>query len=155
MSNCAERLKWIVLYHDINANAIKEYDVLASYNDKIKKMKKKCASKAEFEEWIRREMIWRYWSKCEWELIVATANGRVILRPWIGSKNPDEASIDVTDRDDFNWQKFADVHIGRQIFGDKAKIDVYDQLQWRWQEFVDYCWYTRLRYERDNPKFHV
>jgi predicted dehydrogenase len=37
----------------------------------------------------------------------------------------------------------------------EAKIDIFDQLQWKWNEFIDYLWYTRLRYERDNPKFHI
>jgi len=58
-----------------------------------------------------------------------------------------------TDREDFDWRSFAEFHIGKQIYKNEAKIDVFDQLEWKWDEFVDYCWYTRLRYERRNPKF--
>ena len=44
-------------------------------------------------------------------------------------------------------------HINKQIYENKAKIDVFDQLEWKWNEFIDYCWYTRLKYERNNPKY--
>jgi hypothetical protein len=53
----------------------------------------------------------------------------------------------------FDWLCFAKQHIEKQIYSNKAKIDIYDQLAWRWDEFVDYCWYTRLPYERKHQKF--
>jgi hypothetical protein len=63
-------------------------------------------------------------------------------------------AIDVTDDVRFDWWDFANCHLDRQHYSDKAKIDIFDQLQWRWNRLIDYCWYTRLPYERDHPKFH-
>ena len=62
----------------------------------------------------------------------------------------------MTDDESFDWVGFADKYIGKQIFLNKAKIDVYDQIMYgnRFSNLVDELWYTRLPYERDNPKFH-
>ena len=112
-------------------------------------MKKKCNTKEEFAEALRREMMWRYWSKCEWELIIRlTEDGRVILSPWVGCRNPDEVEIDVNDITNFDWKGFAEEHIGKQIFKNEAKIDVYDQLMWQWDSFVDYVWNYHHKWQR-------
>lgn len=150
-------IKLLVKYYNCNANKIEDYDVLKRRESEIKRLKKKCATKDEFAELLRREFMWRFWSKAEWELIIAkTAEGRVILSPWCGSRNPDSEAIDITDDPAFDWSGFADEHIKKQIFKDHAKIDVYDQIMYgdRFNKLVDELWYTRLPYERDNPKFH-
>lgn len=150
-------MSWLVKNFDCNAQKIKDYDVLKYREDDIKKLKKKCATKEEFANKLRTEMMFRYWSKCEYELIIRlTEDGRVILRPWCGCYYPDKVEINVTDDTSFDWKGFAAEHINKQIFKNEAKIDIYDQLTYKdqFEKLVDYCWYTRLRYERDNPKFH-
>ena len=146
-------LSWLVTYHDCNADKIKYYDILKYRQDFIKKLKKKCATKEEFADKLHSEFLWAFWSKAEWEAIIELdENGRVWLSPWVGSRNNERT--DVTDRDDFDWKGFAAERIGKQIYKNKAKIDVFDQLEYRWDEFIDYCWYTRLKYERADPKFN-
>lgn len=150
-------IKLFVKYYNCNAKKIKDYDVSERRESEIKRLKKKCATKDEFAELLRREFMWRFWSKAEWELIITkTAEGRVILSPWCGSRNPDSEAIDVTDDPAFDWSGFADEHIKKQIFKDHAKIDIYDQIMYgdRFNKLVDELWYTRLPYERDHPKFH-
>lgn len=150
-------IKLLVKYYNCNANKIEDYDVLKRREFEIKKFKKKCADKEDFANELRVEFMWRFWSKAEWELIITkTAEGRVILSPWCGSRNPDSEAIDVTDDPAFDWSGFADEHIKRQIFKNQAKIDVYDQIMYgdRFSNLVDELWHTRLPYERDNPKFH-
>lgn len=150
-------IKLLVKHYNYNANKIESYDVLSQRESEIKKLKKKCATKEEFAESLRREFMWRFWSKAEWELIVTKdGNGRVGLTPWCGCSDPDSVAIDVTDDNSFDWSSFADEHIKRQVFKNQAKIDVYDQIMYgdRFSNLVDELWYTRLPYERDNPKFH-
>ena len=101
--------------------------------------------------------MWRFWSKSEWELIITKEEGgRIVLSPWCGCSNPDFVAVDVTNDESFDWSGFADEHIKRQIFNNQAKIDVYDQIMYgdRFSNLVDELWYTRLPYERDDPKFH-
>lgn len=150
-------IKLFVKYYNCNANKIESYDILKRRESEIKKLKKKCASKEEFSQKLKGEFQYRFWAKCEWELIISkTEEGRIILSPWIGGRNPETFSLDVTDDKNFDWVGFADKYIGKQIFLNKAKIDVYDQIMYgdRFSNLVDELWYTRLPYERDNPKFH-
>lgn len=147
----------IVKYYNVNSRKIEDYNVLLRRMDDVKKLKKKSQNKAEFAEALKREFMWRFLSKAEWELIVTkTADGRVVLSPWCGCVDPDGCSIDVADDKSFDWSGFADEHIKRQIFKNQAKIDVYDQIMYngRLDKLVDELWYTRLRYERDHKKFH-
>lgn len=158
MSNATySNIHWFVTYHCCNSDKIRQYDVLKYKQDFIKKLKKKSQNKDEFAEKLRREMIWAFWSKCEWELIIELdENNRVWLNPWVGSRHPEEARIDVTDTTDFDWLGFAKLHVcsHKNYENIVAKIDVFDQLEYRWEEFVDYCWYTRMKYERKNEKFN-
>lgn len=146
---------WNVKYYNFNKRVIEDYNPLKYYDDWIKKYKKKCATKVEFAEKLKTEMMYRFWSKCEWELIISIDDeNNIWLSPWVGCRNPEMVKINVTDDKSFDWKGFAEKHIKSQIFNNKAKIDVYDQIQWNWEEFVDYIWYTRLKYERDHPKFN-
>jgi hypothetical protein len=149
----SNKLTWKVKRYDISANAIVDYDVLKYREDFIKKLKKKCADKEEFSEVLEREFRWRFWSKAEHELIIEVSIDRVILSPWCGCREPAKVAIDVTADPNFDWRLFAEYHLGRQGYGSKAKIDVWDQLAARFDELVDYCWYTRLPYERKHEKF--
>lgn len=151
-------MEWFCKYYDCNANKINDINILRGYDDYIKKLKKKCATKEQFAEELRREMIHRFWSKSEWELIIEIDdNDRVWLTPWCGCSNPQDVRIDVTDDDSFDWRGFAEVHIGKQIYKYEAKVDIYDQLTFkdRFEQLVTYLWATRLKYARDNPKFHT
>jgi hypothetical protein len=145
-------LHWFVTYYNYNADSIEHYDILKYRMDFMKKIKKQSQTKEDFAEKLRKEMRWAFRSKSEWELIIEfDENGRVWLNPWVGSRHPEEARIDVTNSTDFDWFGFAKQHITHK---NTEKIDVFDQLDYCWDKFVDYCWYTRLRYERNHPKFN-
>ena len=142
-------LTWKVKNYLINKNEIWDYDVLEYREDQIKKLKKKCPTKEEFAEKMQREMMWQYWSRCEYEVIIEVDDdNHVWLSPWVGCRNPKSVKIDVADDESFDWHNFAEYHIGKQVYKNKAKIDVYDQLQWRWDEFIDYCWNYRHKWQR-------
>ena len=146
-------LVWNVKYFDCNAQVIRDYNVLKYRLDIIKKLKKKCATKEEFSDELEHEFRWQYWSRAEYELIIEQVGNRVVLLPWVGCREPGKAAIDVTDDTSFNWSAFAEYHIDKQLYKNEAKIDIWDQLSWQWEDLVDYCWYTRLPYERKHPKF--
>lgn len=157
MKQKSKQLSWKVKIYDCNANAIKDYDILKYRDELVRKLKKICVTKAQFSEMLNSELKYRYWSRAEYELIISIdETGHIWLSPWCGCRNPEEVKIDVTDDASFDWEGFAVEHIGKQIFDNKAKVDIYDQLTYnnQFKKLVDYCWYTRLKYERDNLKFH-
>lgn len=137
-------LKWVVTNYNCNANRIEDYDVLKYRTEKIKKTKKACKTREEFSERLEREMMWQYWSRAEYELILEKYNNELWLKPWCVCHNPEEVKINVTE--DKFWLEFAKQY--DNWWNNEAKIDIYDQLKFRWDEFVDYCWNTRLPYER-------
>lgn len=146
---------WNVLHYDINSNKIEVYDVLAHMKSFVREAKKSSKNKEEFSQRVRSRLMYHYWSKCEWELVVEIdGNEHIWVSPWVGCKDPQSVAVDVTDATDFDWTSFAKKHISEQRHETKAKIDVFDQVEWRWEEFVDYCWHTRQKYERDDPKFY-
>ena len=142
-------MHWYCKEYDCNANVIKDINVLRYREEDIKKMKKKAATKEEFEELLKREMMWRYWSRSEHELVIEiTEDNRIFLNPWVGCREPEKVKIDVADDDSFDWRGFAEYHIDKQIYDNKAKIDVWDQLKWVWENFVDYCWNYHHKWQR-------
>lgn len=147
-------LTWNVKNYDINKHAIIDYDVLKYRQESIKALKKKCASKVDFAEALKRDFRWQYWCRSEYELILSITEDRIILSPWVGSRKPEVESIDVTEDTSFDWHLLAAKVAKEYGTKDMYKIDVWDQLSIRFDEIVDYCWYTRLLYERDHPKFH-
>lgn len=148
---------WLVKYFDCNSQAIVDYDILQHRESDIKKMKKNSETKEIFAEKLQSEMMWRFWSKAEWEMVVeVTEDNHVLLKPWVGFYDITKATIDVTDNSTFDWMGFAKEHISKQRYKNKAKIDIYDQLTYgdNWEKLVTYLWTTRFKYERDHPKFH-
>ena len=140
---------------DMNKQVIVDYNPFKYYDDWLKKQKKKCATKAEFAEVLRRELQYRFWSKAEYELIITKEeDGSIWLSPWVGCRNPDEVKINVTDDASFDWKGFAEEHINKQIYNNRAKIDIFDQYMHCFDELVDDLWHTRQKYQRDHPKFH-
>lgn len=135
---------WLVMNYNCNANRIEQYDVLKYRVERMKKLKKQSKDIGEFTEKLTNEMLWQYWSRAEYELILEKCNNELWLKPWCGCPNPEEVKINVTE-DDF-WQKFAKQY--DNWWDNEAKIDIYDQLKFKWPEFVDYCWNTHLPYER-------
>lgn len=97
MSNT--HMEWMVYYFDCNRQEMAAYNALAREAD-IKKLLKKSATKAEFAEELRKEMMYRYWSKAEWEIIIS---------PWCGGNAEESAQkIDVYDQLRMNWDKVVD-----------------------------------------------
>lgn len=142
-------MSWKCVYYDCNANKIRDYDILKYREDFIKKLKKKCETKEEFSDGLRREMMYYYWSKSQMELILErTEEDHIIISPWCGCRNPEEVAIDVTDRTGFDWRGFTEKYMLIKGHNNSIKIDIWDQIEFRFDEFVDYCWNYRFKYER-------
>lgn len=134
-------LKYNVLYHDLNSDNFKYYNIFVygSFNEYIKKHLKESATKMEFAEKIKSELRYYFWSKTEWEMIITKKDDRIIMTPWCGSRNMPE--FDVTDNKDLDWPLFYDWIAYQKYAVDGAiKIDVFDQVMFNFIEFVNYVW---------------
>jgi len=148
-------MTWKVKFYECNQNVIKDYDIFgySHWLDVIKDLKRKCSTREEFAATLRTKLMSQYWSRCEYELIIARHDGRIVLYPWVGCRDIATATVDVTDDTSFDWAGFADKHINRQVTKTNAKVDIWDQIEYRWDEFINYCLTAKIPYDRNKNKF--
>lgn len=92
-------MTWNVFYYNFNEGKIESYNVLKGRESFIKKLKSRSASKENFAKKLRSEMMYYYWSKAEWE---------VLISPWCAGGEAEEIKIDVFDQINLNWDRFVD-----------------------------------------------
>lgn len=135
-----KNMKWNVIHYNINRNRIEKFNIFDhwSFRECAEKAAKKYKTKEEFAEQLKRELMYYFWSKAEWELIVRIEDNCIFLIPWCGCRNPEEVKIEITDDASLDWVDFANLHTKKQIYNNEAKIDVHDQVMFEWDKFVDY-----------------
>ena len=136
---------WNTYYYNCNKRKIELFNIFnhCTFNQKIMSLlnnyKFNKINKEEFTKEVKNNLIYYFWSKCEWELIISKdSDNKIYLSPWIGSNNIKEETIDITEDTLINWQEFANTHINKQIYKNKAKIDIYDQVNFVLDTFIDY-----------------
>ena len=87
----------------------KKYGKLRNYTE---------ADKVAFEEAVHRLLMYYYWAKCEWE---------IVLTPW-------PPVVTETRCDEAAWDKFYRL---------SEKVDVYEQVNNNWDQFIRYLWENR------------
>lgn len=142
------KLEWNVFYYDINRNKITTYNIFrhGRFNKYVEEAFEISKTKEEFAKILRRELMYYFWSKAEWELVIELdEDNHIFLIPWCGCRNPEEVKIDVTNDTSFDWSGFAKKNIERQIYKNEAKIDVYDQIEYVWDNFLEYVWNSKKK----------
>lgn len=93
------QLVWNVIYHDLNGQHIGTFNVFkhGGFLADVEKELKRCATKEEFAEPLRRTLSYYYRGKTEWE---------VIITPWCGGKDTKDIKIDVYWQIMNNWEIF-------------------------------------------------
>ena len=112
-----KNLRWYVYYHDWNDNKIKTFNIFnhGGFNEDVEKYLKKYKDKDEFAERLKSSLMYYFWSKCEWE---------VVITPWISRKNTEDIKIDVYDQVMNNWEIFLDYVWNSKIHRPRKKKTV-------------------------------
>lgn len=142
-------LVWNVYYHNINSNEFKPYNIFqhGGFIEDVERYLKKYKNKEEFANKLKLSLMYYFWSRCEWEVIITKKDGRIIMVPWVGRR--EDIELDVTNNEDFNWTGFYNKMTEKYVVEkDSVKIDVYDQVSFRWDEFVDYVFNSKVRRTR-------
>lgn len=92
-------LEWNVIIHDTNQDKMKVYNLFihTGFRDDVSKCIGQCKTLGEFSESVRKTLMYYFWSKCEWE---------ILIKPWCGSRNNEEEKIDVYQQIMNNWDRF-------------------------------------------------
>ena len=95
-----EDMEWYVYTEDFNRHCIEKHNVFDHYRFKedIKKIYKKHKNDFDsFSEEVRKSLMYFYWSKCEWE---------IVLTSFFPRENFREEKIDVYEQVMLNWDNF-------------------------------------------------
>ena len=93
-------MEWYVYYHDSNARKIRPCNVFDHGDfrcDVEKLLKKKDIDRDAFSKELRSTMMYYFWSKCEYE---------VIIKEWVGV--PAQLHVDIFQQVEMNWNHFVD-----------------------------------------------
>ena len=92
-------IEWHVYYHDFNAQKIIKWNIFnhSSFREEVKTLLNDNSIKTEFSEKLRKSLMYYFWSKCEYE---------IILSPWAG--RADDIKIDIYDQIIMNFNRFVD-----------------------------------------------
>ena len=100
------KLEWYVYVSDFNSGRIEKHNVFDHWRfmeDLVKAARKyKDREREQFEEKLRFYLMYYYWSKCEWEIIIdhfPPSENKERYRP---------VKIDVWDQIESNWRPFCD-----------------------------------------------
>lgn len=96
-------MEWNVYYHDFNRNEIITFNIFRHYRftEDVKKLiKDTMIDKAKFTERLRSELMYNFWSKCEYEVVIV---------PFVGRDRKETGiKIDIYEQVMLNWDRFVD-----------------------------------------------
>ena len=127
-------LTYYVYVENLNKRKIEKYNVL---NDGIidefkKRMKEQhIIDKRKFAEMAEQVIMYHYWSRSEWEIILTDWPPHIKLEELTNLNNELEQYKKDHDREPYSLT----VNLKTA-----EKIDVYDQVMMNWNIFIDYVW---------------
>ena len=127
------KLEWNVYTHNFNGKSIEKYNIFnhGRFMEDVKKELKKCETKEEFAERLRRDLFYYFGSKCEWEIVVTSWTPHITVSELERLNKEREETIEKYGREPYRLYVNPDVG---------EKIDVYEQVMMNWDLFVDYVW---------------
>ena len=126
---------WNVYRENANTKKIEVYNIFdhASFKRDVQEAYATCKTQKEFVEKLKRTLMYYFWSKCEWE---------VIITDW-----PTHVSVAEVERMSAEIAKY-EADYGHKPYSTGVnlkvaeKIDVYNQVMLNWEAFVNYVWFA-------------
>ena len=122
-------MKWNV-YNERNGK-IEPYNIFdhGSFVKYVQQHLKNDKTKEEFSEHLKRELLYYFGHKCEWELIITSWTTRVDMKELDRLNAEREEHIKRSGEDSYS------LYVNPTV---AEKVDVYDQVMLNWNVFVDY-----------------
>lgn len=127
-------MKWYVYRENANTKRIEIYNIFdhASFKADVQEAYATSKTKDEFVERLKRSLMYYFWSKCEYE---------VVITDW-----PTHVSVEEVERMSAEIVKY-ETDYGHKPYSTGVnlkvaeKIDIYDQVRLNWLSFVNYVWF--------------
>ena len=126
------KLSWFVYYE--NHGRIEKHDIFEGgyWESEARAIHCETKSRRQWEDLFRIRLMARYWSRCEYELLLVEWPATVPVSAI------DKMRQEVKDHEK-NWGT-KPYRVNAQLPKAAEKIDVFDQLDLNWGVFVDYVW---------------
>lgn len=127
------KLEYYVYYYNFNSHSIKKFNIFnhGRFLEDVKKDLKKCETKKEFAEELHKDLIYYFWSKAEWEVIITPCISRISISELNRLNEEREKTLKKYNREPYSLYVNPDI---------SEKIDIYEQVMLNWDLFVDYVW---------------
>ena len=127
------KLEWNVYTYDFNSKEIEVFNIFnhGRFLEDIKKNLKKCETKEEFAELLRRDLFYYFGSKCEWEIVITSWVPHITTSELDRLNAAREETLKKYGREPYSL--YVNPEVGE-------KIDVYSQVLMNFQHVVDYIW---------------
>ena len=131
-------MEWNVYYHDVNKQEIRPLNIFnhSRFNKDVQEHLKKCKDKNEFAENLRKELMYNFWCKSEYEVIITS------FPPYIEMNELDRLNRERdSHREKYNRDLIRlDVDLDTEI-----KVDICSQVMLNWDRFLNYVWDSKKR----------
>ena len=125
-------LFYYVYVENINKRKIEKYNVLNDgIIEEILKRTKDKKDKKSFSEEVESIIMYHYWSRSEWEIILTDWPTHIKLEELQRLNREVARHIEKYDKGPYSVAANLSV---------EEKIDVYDQVMMNWNIFIDYVW---------------
>ena len=134
-------LKWHVYCHDFNGKKIEKFNIFEhdGFCNDVEKHFKKYKDKDEFAEHLKHSLMYYFWSKCVWEVVITS---------WVPHITAIELARLNAEREEamkkYNREPYV-LYVNPDV---AEKIDVYDQVMNNWDVFLNYVWNSKIHRPR-------
>ena len=127
------KLEWFVYRHDINKKEIVKFNIFDHwrFEEDVKKNLKKCKAKEEFAEKLKSDLMFYFWSKCEYEVVISSFPVHIRKEELNRLNEEFKNSVEKYGREPYGMWVCPDVG---------EKIDIVGQVMLNFEIFVDYVW---------------
>lgn len=127
------KLEYYVYYYNLNTDSIKKFNIFnhGRFLEDVEKNLRECETKKEFAEELHKDLIYYFWSKAEWEVVITPWTPHITISELNRLNEEREKILKKYDKEP--CRLYVNPEVGE-------KIDIYDQVMLNWDLFVDYVW---------------
>ena len=94
-------MEWNVFYHNVNTQKIVPFNIFqhSRFRKDVEELLKDFNDKEEFAKQLKSELMYNFWCKSEYE---------VIISPWCGGRITEDIKVDIYRQVMLNWEVFVD-----------------------------------------------
>lgn len=126
---------WNVYRNNFNTKKIEVFNIFdhISFLESVKKILKQTQNKKEFSENMRKELLYYFWSKYEYEVIITS------FPVYINQKELNKINSDNNSNSNNKTKINIEPDVG-------IKVDIYSQVMNNFDIFVDYIWNNKQEF---------